>query len=213
MDRRDFIGKGLLGAAFGMVVGPACARSATPDEIEGPFYPVFAQKDRDFDLTRIEGKQGVARGKVIFIRGQVLDTDGQPVEEAIVDLWQANAEGRYRHPRDGNPAPLDPFFQGWAIVPSGRDGTFRFKTIFPGAYPTSPGWMRPPHIHFKVTKPGYAELVTQMYFSDQALNASDLLLQRKDEHERQLMIASKIQGDPESYEYKIVLKKVTVAEV
>ena len=213
MDRRDFIGKGLLGAAFGMVVGPACARSATPDEIEGPFYPVFAQKDRDFDLTRIEGKQGVARGKVIFIRGQVLDTDGQPVEEAIVDLWQANAEGRYRHPRDGNPAPLDPFFQGWAIVPSGRDGMIRFKTIFPGAYPASRNWMRPPHIHFKVNKPGYAELVTQMYFPGEALNASDLLLQRKDEHERQLMIASKIQGDPESYEYKIVLKKVPVAEV
>jgi len=207
MKRRDFIKRGLLGGAFGLITGTSHAARPTPAEIEGPFYPVLAQKDKDFDLTRIQGKVGVARGKIIIIQGRVLDTDGKPVEDATVDLWQANAAGRYRHPHDANKAPLDPNFQGWAIVPSGRDGGFRFKTVYPGAYPASDSWMRPPHIHFKISKRGYIELVTQMYFPGEELNDVDLLLRRKRIDERLLMIATRLQDEAEIYQYDVVLEK------
>ena len=211
-SRRTFVKAGMVGgltAALSSLTRAAdsTVHLPTPTEIEGPFYPITPQKDKDFDLTLIEGQSGVAQGRMIFIEGQVLDTDGQPVEDATVDLWQANAAGRYRHPHDANPAPLDPNFQGWAIVQSGRQGQFRFKTVLPGAYPASRSWMRPPHIHFKVSKRGYFELVTQMYFEGQKLNASDLLLMRKRAIEKQRMIAKRIKDEPETYRYTIVLQK------
>ena len=211
-SRRTFIKAGMVGgltAALSELTRAADSTVTlpTPTEIEGPFYPITPQKDKDFDLTRIEGGSGIAQGRKIFIEGQVLDTDGQPVENATVDLWQANAAGRYRHPYDSNPAPVDPNFQGWAIVQSGRQGRFHFKTVLPGAYPASGSWMRPPHIHFRVSKRGYLELVTQMYFEGQGLNRSDLLLMRKSEMERQSMVARRIKDEPETYRYTIVLQK------
>lgn len=211
MKRRNFILTGAAGslAAAGSALGTGSetAKHPTPIEIKGPFYPVVAQKDKDFDLTQTEGKEGSAEGRHIIISGTVTDTSGQPVEDATVDLWQANAAGRYRHPHDPNEAPLDENFQGWAIVPSGKDGSFRFKTVFPGTYPAARGWTRPPHIHFKVTKRGYVELVTQMYFPGHELNAIDRLLQRKDEAEQKLMVAEKVSDNPEAYEYTIILEK------
>ena len=105
------------------------------------------------------------------------------------------------------PAPLDPHFQGWAMVQIGKQGQFRFKTILPGAYPASRSWMRPPHIHFKISKLGYEELVTQMYFEGQKLNKLDLLLKRKSEAEQQSMIAKRIKDQPETYRYTIVIQK------
>lgn len=211
-SRRTFIKAGMVGglaAALSRLsrAADSTVHLPTPTEIEGPFYPITPQKDKDFDLTRIEGGSGIAQGRKIFIEGQVLDTDGQPVENATVDLWQANAAGRYRHPYDSNPAPVDPNFQGWAIVQSGKQGRFHFKTVLPGAYPASGNWMRPPHIHFRVSKRGYLELVTQMYFEGQELNRSDLLLMRKSELERQSMVARRIKDEPETYRYTIVLQK------
>lgn len=205
-SRRTFLRTGVVGSVLSLFVRPSYAGSPTPDEIEGPFYPVFAQKDKDFDLTSIRGHAGIAQGKIILIQGQVLDTDNQPIEDATVELWQANAAGRYRHPHDRNTAPLDPDFQGWAIVPSGKDGAFRFKTIYPGAYPASATCMRPPHIHFKISKKGYVELITQMYFPDHELNNADLLLNRKNKAERHLMIASEVKDKPNIYKYDIVLE-------
>ena len=206
-NRRTFIKSGVIGGTIGLFSNPVYAERPTPKESAGPFYPVIAQKDKDFDLTKIEGKQGVAKGKIIIIRGQVLDTDGKPVEDAMVDLWQANGAGRYRHPQDTYKAPLDPNFQGWAIVPSGKDGAFHFKTIYPGAYPATDAWTRPPHIHFKISKNGYTEIITQMYFPGEELNESDQLLKDKSLEERKLMIASRVEGKPEAYEYNIVLQK------
>ena len=206
-NRRTFIKSGVIGGAIGLFSSSSYALKTTPNETAGPFYPVIAQKDKDFDLTKIEGKQGVAKGKIIIIRGQVLDTDGKPVEDATVDLWQANGAGRYSHPHDTNTAPLDPNFQGWAIVASGKDGAFRFKTIYPGAYPATDAWTRPPHIHFKISKKGYIEITTQLYFPGEELNYSDLLLKDKSLEERKLMVASRVMGKPEAYEYNIVLQK------
>lgn len=211
MNRRKFIVSGATGslAAAGSALGADSSSNPlrpTPKEIKGPFYPVIVQKDKDFDLTQIEGREGSARGRHIIVEGSVCDTSGQPVEDATVDLWQANHDGRYRHPHDPNDAPLDDNFQGWAIVPSGKDGAFRFKTVFPGAYPAAEGWTRPPHIHFKVTKKGYVELITQMYFPGEELNDSDLLLQRKDEEDQKLMISEEISEEPETFRYKIIIQ-------
>ena len=207
-NRRTFIRHGIIGGTISLFTRSVYALRPTATEIEGPFYPVVAQKDKDFDLTKIEGQQGVAKGKIIMVQGRILDTDGSAIENATIDLWQANSAGRYRHPHDANQAPLDSNFQGWAIVFSGKNGVFRFKTIYPGSYPASATWTRPPHIHFKVSKNGYIEIVTQMYFPGHELNNTDRLLQRKRKEDSDLMIASKINEVPETYEYKIVLQKV-----
>lgn len=180
----------------------------TPAEIEGPFYPIQAQKDTDFDLTKIADSDRTAKGRQIYIEGKVCDTEMTPLEDVTVELWQANAAGRYNHPHDSNPAPLDPNFQGWAIVPSGVNGGFRFKTVFPGAYAVSNRWTRPPHIHFKVTKRGYEELITQMYFPGHKLNEVDGLLKRKSPSEQNAMISVKTNENPETYQYQIVIQKV-----
>ena len=135
------------------------------------------------------------------------DTRGEPVEDATIDLWQANAAGRYRHPHDTNTAPLDPNFQGWAIVPSGKQGRFTFTTVLPGTYPAAPDWKRPPHIHFKASKLGYVELTTQMYFPGHPLNDTDLLLRRKSGEERAQMIAARDIRNPNTYRFSIVLER------
>ncbi len=207
MNRRHFLKAGTIGT-FSISSSIASSRlSITPNEIEGPFYPLVAQKDQDFDLTTIEGHEQQALGQHILIVGSVVDTEGNPIEDATVDLWQANAAGRYAHPHDSNSAPLDKHFQGWAIVPSGKNGEFTFKTVLPGAYPVSNSWVRPPHIHFKVTKTGYIDLTTQMYFPEQPLNNDDRLLQRKSPQEQQLMIAEKSSDMANLYRYRIIIQK------
>lgn len=183
------------------------AMMPTPGETEGPFYPVADQKDKNADLTRIDGHTGVAQGQHIIISGQIRDVTGYPVVNATLDIWQADANGRYHHPRDPNTAEPDENFQGWAIISSDEKGLFRFKTVIPGAYSASETWTRPPHIHVKVSKPGYRALTTQMYFPDEALNQTDLLLNAKSAAERAVMTARLIgqQGNLRVYEYNIVL--------
>lgn len=151
----------------------------TPTQPEGPFYPIKDQADKDTDLTWVQGRNGQALGEVIFVQGVVLDEKCQPVSGAIVEIWQACASGKYDHPGDHeNPAPLDPHFQYWGRALTDQKGNYLFKTVIPGAYSAGEGWMRPPHIHFKVHKRGFLELTTQMYFKGQKYNEGDLILQR-----------------------------------
>src|SRR5690242_6992145 len=135
----------------------------TPDQIFGPFYPVGKDRSEQIaDLTRIPGKTGRAEGQVLNVIGRVLTPNGAPVRGVKVEIWQANSRGRYTHPSDTNPAPIDPNFDGYGLVMTDDDGGYRFRTIRPGAYPVGPNTMRPPHIHFAVT--GRDDLlVTQMY--------------------------------------------------
>ena len=95
--------------------------------------------------------------------GQVINLKGEPVRNAKIEIWQANTYGRYTHPSDHNTAPLDPNFEGSALLTTDNDGRYRFKTIKPAAYPAGPNRMRPAHIHFQVSG-RQDRLVTQMYF-------------------------------------------------
>lgn len=212
-NRRYFIKAGLLSGLLAPLAYIDNAVSAvlpkTPRETAGPFYPIVPQQDKDFDLTHIDGSSDVAKGQVIIVEGRVFDVEGKALAGVTVELWQANEAGRYSHPHDTNPAPLDPNFQGWAIAQSGRQGDFRFKTIMPGAYPVSANWIRPPHIHYKISKRGYVELTTQMYFLDHPLNKIDALIQRKTNDEKMLMMSKKStsQNNVSVYLYQIVLEE------
>jgi len=151
-------------AALGRAIEAACL--LTPSQTEGPFYPVHDQIDNDSDLTQVRGRTGRAKGRAIYIRGRVLDAQCRPLEGAMVEIWQANAVGRYNHPDDrSNQAPLDPDFQGWGKAVTDKEGRYLFKTIVPGSYPAGFMWTRPSHIHYTVYRRNYYPLTTQMYFA------------------------------------------------
>lgn len=189
MDRRRLLGA-VLAAGAATMANPLSALAAeeapgfdpngpmpTPDQILGPFYPVRKPVDGHTDLTRLSGRSGVAQGPVIHVMGRVLSVRGEPAPGVRLEIWQANAAGKYTHPHDRNTAPIDPNFDGYATVVTDNEGRFRFKTVKPGAYPVVPGYSRPPHIHFDVTG-RYNRLITQMYFPGEPLNERDPLLQQ-----------------------------------
>jgi len=186
-ESRRRVLRGSIGAAT-LVAGAPLMAATTPVQTEGPFFPVLAQPDTDADMTLIEGHSKPALGEVVEISGRVLDEDGNPVADALVDVWQANTHGRYAHEADPNPAPLDENFQGWAQLKTDAEGRYRVKTIKPGAYPVMANWTRPPHIHFKVARRGFHELTTQMYFAGDPLNDVDRLLQSVPEDQRAMLV-------------------------
>jgi protocatechuate 3,4-dioxygenase, beta subunit len=147
----------------------------TPNLSAGPFYPLSNKPFQPgTDLTSSLGRKERAKGPLLYVMGQVLNINGAPVRDVEVEIWQANAAGRYSHPSDGNPAPLDLSFQGYGATRTDGEGRFRFKTIKPGPYPVMPGWSRAPHIHFQLT--GRTDrYITQMWFPDQPLNGQDRL--------------------------------------
>ena len=148
----------------------------TPSAILGPFYPVMKPVEKDSDLTQIRGHRSRAKGQVIHVTGRVLNTRGEPIRGARVELWQANTFGRYNHPSDANPAPLDPDFQGYGVQLTDREGRYRFTTIKPGPYPFDATRTRTPHLHFEVTG-RTEEQVTQLFFAGEPLNDQDFVLQ------------------------------------
>ncbi|MDK1288674.1 protocatechuate 3,4-dioxygenase [Pseudoalteromonas umbrosa] len=206
-NRRHFIRNLTLGSLAGLVGIHVQARAITPKEMEGPYYPITPQKDKDADLTQVAGKKGKAKGTIIDIFGQVFDDQGNTIEDVTIDLWQANSFGKYHHPHDNSDAPIDAHFQAWAIIQTKAKGHFRFKTVFPGAYPLNAAQQRTPHIHLKISKRGYHSLLTQMYFPDHPLNQKDGLFRRKTPEEQALMTA-KTTEITNQYRYDIVLAKV-----
>ncbi|MFZ3323863.1 MAG: protocatechuate 3,4-dioxygenase subunit beta [Usitatibacter sp.] len=134
-------------------------------DIPGPLVPAGFVRDGDNDLT-IRGKSAPL-GERMFLEGRILDADGRPVRRSLVEIWQANASGRYHHPGDQHDAPLDPNFEGIGRTLTDDDGNYRFVTIKPGSYPWpnhAYAW-RPQHIHFSLLGNAPVQrLVTQMYF-------------------------------------------------
>lgn len=156
---------------------PAAARAAgplapTPSQSRGPFYPLEPPHDAGADLS-IERDGRRARGEPLRFSGRVVDTSGRPLAGARVELWQCNADGRYHHPRDDSPAPLDPLFRGYGRTVADADGRWSFRTIRPVAYPG-----RTPHLHLIVTAPDGRTLTTQAYVRGEPANARDALLAR-----------------------------------
>jgi len=147
------------------------ARVPTPGQTEGPFYPVTLPPDIDNDLVRVTGAAARAQGTVTHIAGRVLDRAGRPVPGSVVEIWQCDANGRYRHPRAPEQAMLDAGFQGYGRTEVDAQGGYRFRTIRPVPYPG-----RTPHIHVAVLVPGAGRFVTQMYVEGEPLNARDGLL-------------------------------------
>ena len=178
ITRRDVLGTvSALGglALVHSALGKAGSLTPTPAQTAGPFYPSPRPLEQDMDLTMLAGHTERAKGQLLDVAGRVMDRDGKPVAGATVEIWQANSYGRYDHPKDINPAPLDPNFQGFGVLTTDAQGRYRFKTIKPGAYPinpVNPAAVRTPHIHFDVAQ-GTRKLVTQMYFPNEPLNASD----------------------------------------
>src|SRR3954469_13164945 len=179
LSRREILRMtAILGAASLASTRVAIAQTAgqrTPEQILGPFYPLKTL-DQNADLTKVAGRPGRAAGLVLNVVGRVLDLKGEPVRNAKVEIWQANTHGRYTHPSDHNTAPLDPNFEGSALLTADNDGRYQFKTIKPAAYPAGPNRMRPAHIHFQVSG-RQDRLVTQMYFDGDPYNATDRFLQ------------------------------------
>lgn len=179
LDRRDVLKMAAVLAGSGVVfstrLGAAeTALQRTPGQILGPFYPL-GELPQSSDLTKAPGRSGRAEGQVLNVMGRVRNLSGEPVRDAKIEVWQANSYGRYTHPSDTNPAPLDPNFEGAAVLTTDSEGRYRFKTIKPGAYPAGPNLTRPAHIHFQVTG-RQDRLVTQMYFEDDPYNKTDPFL-------------------------------------
>jgi protocatechuate 3,4-dioxygenase beta subunit len=134
-------------------------------------------------LARPSDSAAEAQGQLIHVRGRVLNSLGKPVSHARMDIWQANAAGKYCHPSDTNRAPLDPNFKGFGRLTTDASGCYSFRTIKPGRYPTAEGDMRPPHIHFAV-EGQFDRLVTQLYFAGEAENQTDRWLNAAPHPER-----------------------------
>ncbi|WP_019544615.1 protocatechuate 3,4-dioxygenase subunit beta [Streptomyces sulphureus] len=161
-------------------------------ELSGPVFGVTDVTALDSDLTRQHLHEPL--GERITVTGRVLDREGRPVRGQLVEVWQANASGRYAHQLDDHPAPLDPNFTGVGRCLTGEDGAYAFTTIKPGAYPWrnhDNAW-RPAHIHFSLFGTAFTQrLVTQMYFPGDPLFPHDPILQSvTDESARQRLVAA-----------------------
>jgi protocatechuate 3,4-dioxygenase beta subunit len=166
-----------------------------PEELHDPTGPVFGASDvnpGDSDLTRQHADEPL--GERIIVAGRVLDGGGRPIPHTLVEVWQANAAGRYAHGVDCHSAPLDPNFTGAGRCLTDAEGNYRFVTVKPGAYPWNnhPNAWRPAHIHFSVFGRAFADrLVTQMYFPGDPLFAHDPIFQSvRDPKARECLVSS-----------------------
>jgi protocatechuate 3,4-dioxygenase beta subunit len=185
----------------------------TLTERTGPVFGHGLIREHDNDLTAQH--DGDPIGERIFVHGRVLDEDGRPLRGALVEVWQANAAGRYRHKVDQHDAPLDPNFSGAGRLLTGDDGRYRFKSIKPGPYPWKNhhnAW-RPAHIHFSLFGAGIlSRLVTQMYFPGDPLQPLDPIFNSIPDEAARMRLVSRLdmqRAEPDyalAYEFDIVLR-------
>jgi protocatechuate 3,4-dioxygenase, beta subunit len=185
----------------------------TLSEITGPVYGHEDVGALDHDLTRQH--DGEPTGERMILHGRVLDGDKRPVRNTLIELWQANSAGRYRHGVDAHPAPLDPNFSGAGRCITDDEGRYRFMTVKPGAYPwrNHPNAWRAAHIHLSLFGTAFAtRLVTQMYFPGDPLFFQDpIFLAVREERDRKRLIsefdlASTVPEWALAYRFDIVLR-------
>jgi protocatechuate 3,4-dioxygenase alpha subunit len=176
---------------------------ATSSQTVGPFFANALLGEDMSDLART-----AARGERIAITGRVLDGDGAAVPDAMIEIWQANADGRYNHPEDTNEARLDPGFRGFGRAGTDADGIYRFRTIRPGAVPGPGGKLQAPHIGVIVFARGLLRhLYTRIYFPDSPLNAEDAWLDAVAPERRHTLIArANSQESPPDFRFDIILQ-------
>jgi len=148
--------------------GQAAGLIATPQQTEGPFYPTSLPADMDNDLVQVRGQQAQAMGTVLHLEGRVLDLNGKPVDSALVEIWQCDAQGIYDHPRQPGRERRDAAFQGYGRMLVKADGRYSFRTLKPVAY-----FGRSPHIHFKVATATGGMLTSQFYIAGDPGNQRD----------------------------------------
>ena len=182
-------------------------------ELRAPVFGASRVNEGDSDLTRQHA--GDPQGERIIVTGRVIDSDARPVPNALIEAWQANAAGRYAHEWDDHPAPLDPNFTGLGRCLTDRDGSFKFTTIRPGAYPwrNHPNAWRPAHIHFSLFGQAFVQrLVTQMYFPGDPLLPFDPIYNSVPSERGRQQLLAKLDLDrtiPEwalAYRFDIVLR-------
>ena len=185
-SRRQILKSVTLVGGASAVIGPAAlaALQPTPSQTEGPFYP-----DLDNDLTFVRAKDKRARGDVIYFHGTVQTTDGQPVERAVVEIWQTDHQGIYDHAGDERQKDKDPNFQSYGRAVTDASGRYSFRSIQPSRY-SAGSFTRTPHIHYKVGRRGFHELTTQIYFEGEEHNTKDRLFNSlKPDEQEQLTVA------------------------
>ncbi len=183
-------------------------------ELTGPVYGHDSVGPLDADLTRNGRRDAEPLGERIIVTGRVLDEAGRPVPNALVEVWQANAAGRYIHKADQHDAPLDPNFFGGGRCATDAQGRYRFLTVKPGAYPwgNHPNAWRPNHIHFSLFGPSFVtRLVTQMYFPGDPLLDLDPIYQSVPAGARERLVSRfsidvTEPGYALGYEFDIVLR-------
>lgn len=185
-NRRRLLQSLAMGAAAFTVPGAFAELIQTPRQTEGPFYPDKLPLDTDNDLLIINDGTTPAIGEITHLTGKILDSRGNPLRNAIVEIWQCDGNGVYLHSRSGNNAEnRDANFQGYGRFLTSSTGEYYFRTIKPVPYPG-----RTPHIHFKISKGEDPLLTTQMYIKGHAQNERDGLLRGiRDEKARASLLA------------------------
>ena len=183
---------------------PLIVLPETLTERTGPVFGHSLIRETDRDLTMQH--KGEAIGERIFVHGRVLDEDGRPLRGALVEVWQANAAGRYRHKVDGHDAPLDPNFSGAGRMITDDEGRYFFKTIKPGPYPWGNhhnAW-RPAHIHFSLFGAGIlSRLVTQMYFPGDPLQPIDPIFNSVPDEAARMRMVSRLDMEKAQPDYAL----------
>src|SRR6516225_6701369 len=166
--RSLLLGTGL--ALLGTQRAFATTLAATPQQTEGPFYPVSFPADMDNDLVQVRGQAARAMGTVLHLEGRVLDASGRPMPGTLVEIWQCDAQGIYDHPRQPGRERRDQAFQGYGRMLVDAEGRYSFRTLKPVAYPG-----RTPHIHFKVATAAGGQLTSQFYIAGDPQNERDFV--------------------------------------
>ena len=174
---------------------------STPSQTVGPFFSIGLDR-----LNRADLSQG-ASGERVTIQGRVLDGDGQPIPDAVLEIWQADPDGRYHHPEQaGTPKDATPFF-GFGRIPTDERGQFSFSTIKPGPVHGPDGKPQAPHLQISVFMRGLLkQLVTRVYFPEEPLNDSDMVLQLVPELRRQTLIAQRTGPQATTLEWNVCLQ-------
>ena len=178
------------------------SHQATTWQTVGPFFSIgFSWLYRD----NLAG-HGVS-GERVEIVGRILDGDGKPVPDGIVEIWQANSQGKYAHPDDPQEKPDEPGFAGYGRIPSDDAGRFRFTTIKPGRVPGPDGKLQAPHLAVSVFTRGLLRrLITRIYFPDEPSNAEDFALNLVEAGRRGTLIANKIDRQTGALEWNVILQ-------